>query len=282
MELYDGFEHRALGNLRLYEFDLEPFLASGAGGIYLLLTDATPENGWRPYIQNVSVYTGENLVFGETLSPALNASQASVYAEFLTNGDSPEAPYLYDNSGSGPSNRAHRFADAGGSLTYRFDLPDDVTEAQLTVDMANNFVVSLSGPIDLESDRLIFDGLKAMNGEPDVFGLTMLHRRYPVDSTKTLETIALPAQPSGQSNVAFLLAATVNPPAAELQLNVELGANQVLRLSWPVSADGYQLESTSNLLQAWSAVDVTPSVEADQWVVTLPVEAGARFFRLNQ
>jgi hypothetical protein len=33
-------------------------------------------------------------------------------------------------------------------LTYRFDLPDDVSEAQLTVDMANNFVVSLSGPID--------------------------------------------------------------------------------------------------------------------------------------
>jgi hypothetical protein len=496
MELHDGFEHRALGNLRLYEFDLAPFLAGGAGGVYLLLTDATPENGWGPYIQNVSVYAGENLIFGETLAPALNASQATVYAEFLTNGGGPEAPYLYDNSGSGPSNRGHRFADAGGSLTYRFDLPDDVTDAQLTVDMANNFVVSLSGPIDqvryalatpgavdenqylldegnsvlggnfrfadgtaymiyefnlpdeltsavaqitvgnqfvievaagnepfvierdyvaetgneirdnsnldiyeieldnylignpanivrirlsdglpadgwgpfltriaivnqpgageavfetvlrstdlfggldirnernkayytidlspilqsdnpnkevyvkftdgstgdgwgpgifwmavhsgpieLESDRLIFDGLKAMNGQPDVFGLTLLQRRYPVDPTKTLQHIALPAQPSGQAAVAYLLAATLNPPATtDVQLNAQLGPDHVLRISWPLSAQGYQLESTSNLAEAWSAVDITPSIEADRWVVTLPIQPGARFFRLH-
>jgi hypothetical protein len=497
MELHDGFEHRALGNLRLYEFDLAPFLAGGSGGVYLLLTDATPENGWGPYIQNVSVYTGENLVFGETLAPVLNASQATVYAEFLTNGDGPEAPYLYDNSGSGPSNRGHRFADGGGSLTYRFDLPDDVSEAQLTVDMANNFVVALSGPIDqvryalvtpgavdenqylleegnsvlggnfrfadgtaymiyefdlpdeltsavaqitvgnqfvievaagdgpfvlerdyvaetgveirdnsnldiyeieldnylisnpanivrirlsdglpadgwgpyltriaivnqpgtgeavfetvlrstelfggldirnernkayytidlspilqsnnpnkevyvkftdgstgdgwgpglfwmavhsgpieFESDRLIYDGLKAMNGEPEVFGLTLLQRRYAVDPSKTLQQIVLPTQPTGQSAVGYLLAVTLNPPATDgVQLNAQLGPDQALRLSWPVSAEGYQLESTSNLAEPWTAVGATPSVEADQWVVTLLIEPGARFFRLNQ
>jgi hypothetical protein len=496
MELHDGFEHRALGNLRLYEFDLEPFLVGGAGGVFLLLTDATPENGWGPYIQNVSVYTGENLVFGETIAPVLNASQATVFAEFLTNGEGPEAPYLYDNSGSGPSNRRHRFADGSGSLTYHFDLPDDVTDAQLTVDMANNFVVSLSGPIDqvryalvtpgavdenqylldegdsvlggtfrfadgtaymmyqfdlpdeltsavaqitvgnqfvievaageepfvierdyvsetgveirdnsnldvyeieldnylvanpgnivrirlsdglpadgwgpyltrisivnqpgtgeavfetvlqstdlfggldihnernksyytidlspilltsnpnkevyvkftdgstgdgwgpglfwmavhsgpieLESDRLIFDGLKAMNGEPEGFGLTLLQRRYRLDPTKTLEQVALPSQPLDQPAVAYLLAATLNPPASEVQLHAQLGPDQALRLSWPVSAEGYQLESTSNLVGTWSAVDAVPSVEADQWVVILPIEPGAQFFRLNQ
>ena len=56
-----------------------------------------------------------------------------------------EKPFLFDNSASGPSNRGHRFADANQSLTYRFDLPDTVTNANLVVDMANNFVVSLSG-----------------------------------------------------------------------------------------------------------------------------------------
>ncbi|RJP33497.1 MAG: hypothetical protein C4527_04395 [Candidatus Omnitrophota bacterium] len=146
MELYDGFEHRALGNLKLYEFDVSPFLAQKTGELYILLTDATPQNGWGPFLQNISLYSGENRIFEETLAPAVDTSHATVYAMFQTNGGDGEAPYLYDNSGSGPSNREHRFADAGGSITYRFDLPDTVTDAKLTVDMANNFVVSLSGP----------------------------------------------------------------------------------------------------------------------------------------
>ena len=80
------------------------------------------------------------------MEPVVDTSEANVYAMFQTNGGEDESPYLYDNSGSGPSNRDHRFADGAGSITYRFDLPDDVTDAQLTVDMANNFVVSLGGP----------------------------------------------------------------------------------------------------------------------------------------
>ncbi|MHC1765329.1 MAG: hypothetical protein AB9869_13680 [Verrucomicrobiia bacterium] len=146
MTLYDGLEHRALQNLKLYEFDLAPFLASKTGEIYVLLTDATPGNGWGPYLQNMSVYTGTNITFEETLTPAVDRSRATVYAEFLTNGGDAEKPYLYDNSGSGPSNRGHRFADGTGSITYRFDLPDDVTDAKLTADLANNFVVSVAGP----------------------------------------------------------------------------------------------------------------------------------------
>jgi hypothetical protein len=92
---------------------------------------------------------GQNVTFEQTLSPRLNTSKATVYAEFLTDGSEPERPYLYDNSGSGPSNRHHRFADAGGSITYKFDLPDAVTDAKVMVDMANNFVVSISGPTSI-------------------------------------------------------------------------------------------------------------------------------------
>ncbi len=146
MEIYDGFEHRALGNLKLYEFDVTPFLQQNTGELYILLTDATPQNGWGPYIQNISLYTGENRVFEETLAPKVDTSNASVFGMFQTNGGDEEKEFLYDNSGSGPSNRDHRFADGNGSITYRFDLPDTTDEAKLTVDMANNFVVSLSGP----------------------------------------------------------------------------------------------------------------------------------------
>ncbi len=149
MELYDGFEHRALGNLKQYTFDVSSFLAANTGDLWILFTDATTSNGWGPYIQNISLFTGTPQSFEETLQPVIDTTNATVYASFLTNGDEAEKNYLYDNSGSGPSNRGHRFADGSGSLTYHFDLPDDVSDAKLTMDMANNYVVSLSGPSDV-------------------------------------------------------------------------------------------------------------------------------------
>jgi hypothetical protein len=149
MVIYDGFEHRALGNLKQYDIDLAPFLTKGTGEIFVLFTDATTANGWGPYIQQILLYSGTARTFEDVLEPTLDTSKATVYAMFRTATDE-EKPFLYDNSGSGPSNRGHRFADGSGSITYRFDLPDQSTNAKLTLDMANNFVVSLSGPSDLE------------------------------------------------------------------------------------------------------------------------------------
>lgn len=145
MVLYDGFEHRALGNLKEYDFDISSYLAQGTGQLYVLFTDATPSNGWGPFIQRISIFTGTATTFEQRLQPVLDASKATVYGMFQTGTDA-EKPFLYDNSGSGPSNRGHRFADGTGSITYRFALPASVNDARLTVDMANNFVVSLSGP----------------------------------------------------------------------------------------------------------------------------------------
>ena len=145
MTIYNGVEHKALGNLKLYEFDLAPFLAKKTGELYILFTDGTPTNGWGPYIRDISVYSGKMKQFGETLSPGLDTSKATVYAEFLTNGGEAEKPYLFENNASGPSSRKHRFADGNGTLTYHFDFPDNVTDAKLAIDMANNYVVSIAG-----------------------------------------------------------------------------------------------------------------------------------------
>jgi hypothetical protein len=144
MDIYGGVDHHALGNLKQYDFDLAPFLASGTGELYILFTDASPSDGWGPFIQRIQVYTGTARSFEQALEPAVDSSKATVYGMFTTSTDA-EKPFLYDNSASGPSNRGHRFADANQSLTYRFDLPDNVTNANLVVDMANNFIVSLSG-----------------------------------------------------------------------------------------------------------------------------------------
>ncbi|MBN2326097.1 MAG: hypothetical protein JXR73_03010 [Candidatus Omnitrophica bacterium] len=177
MDLYDGFEHRALGNLKQYTFDVSPFLAENTGELWILFTDATPSNGWGPFLQNISLFTGSTMTFEETLEAPVDASNATVYAMFQTDGGEAEKDYLYDNSASGPSNRGHRFADGAGSLTYRFDLPDDASDAKLTIDMANNFIVSLSGPSDVvryaamsvgsadENDYLIDDGGSIPGGD---------------------------------------------------------------------------------------------------------------------
>ncbi|HEX7858935.1 MAG TPA: hypothetical protein VF773_01270 [Verrucomicrobiae bacterium] len=144
MEIY-GVEHRSLGNLKEYEFDVTPYLATGTGELYVLLTDGSTGDGWGPFVQRIRLFEGEALNFEERLRPSINTNDATVYASFQI-ASAEETPYLFDNSGSGPSNRGHRFADANGSLTYRFDLPDNVTDAKMTVDMENNFVVSIAGP----------------------------------------------------------------------------------------------------------------------------------------
>lgn len=145
MEIYDGVDHHALGNLKEYEFDVSEQLAAGTGELYVLLTDGSTGDGWGPYVQRIRLFEGEALNFEERLQPTIDASDATVYGSFQI-ASTNETPYLYDNSGSGPSSRGHRFADGNGSLTYRFDLPDNVTDAKMTVHMENNFVVSLSGP----------------------------------------------------------------------------------------------------------------------------------------
>src|SRR5688572_1946382 len=143
MELY-GVDHHALGNLKEYVFDVSPHLAA-SDELYILLTDGSTGDGWGPYVQRIRLFEGEALNFEDRLRPTIDTSDATVYGNFQI-ASAEETPFLHDNSGSGPSNRGHRFADGSGSLTYRFDLPDNVTDAKMTVDMENNFVVSLAGP----------------------------------------------------------------------------------------------------------------------------------------
>lgn len=499
MTIY-GMDHHALGNLKLYEFDLSSYLADGAGQIYILFKDASPNDGWGPYIENISVYTGTNRTFAAEITPTINTNQATVYAMFLTDGGAAEKPYLYDNSGSGPTSRGHRFADGSGSITYKFNFPTNVTSGKVILDMANNFVVSLSGPLGstryaqvtpgnvdektylvdnsnttlsgnfryadgtaymtyqfdlsdsltnavaqinvanqfvisvaagtngdftverdyyaetgdpvhdksnlqvcniqldkylvnnpskivqiklsdglpddgwgpslygiaivdkadtgvntftpvlnsadmfggidvhnelnkgyytldvssvlqsnnpnkevyvkltdgsttdgwgpglfwmaaysgtlgIQSDSLIFPALKTINGEPEGFGVDLASRRYSLNSAKTLKEIVLPAQPSNESNHAYLLAATLNPAtaAANVKLSAQIGANNTIQVSWPVSATGYILQTSGSLLGTWSAAPQSPVVQGDQNVVTIPVTSGAMsFYRLKK
>ena len=143
-ELLYGLEEKALANLKEYTFDVSSELAQGTGDLYILFTDATPADGWGPYIEQIRLFTGTPRYFSQRLDPAVDTSGATVYAMFDAGTDA-EKPYLYDNSASGPNNVGERFADGSQSLTYKFGFPTNTTSAKVTVDMANNFVVSLRG-----------------------------------------------------------------------------------------------------------------------------------------
>jgi len=494
MDLYGGFEHRALGNLKQYDFDVSSYLAQGTGELYILFTDATPSNGWGPFIQQISLFTGTAVTFEETLQPVVDNSKATIYATFRAGDTEPEKPYLFDNSGSGPSNRGHRFADAAGSITYQFDLPDNVTTARLTVDMANNFVVSLSGPsdivryqsmspgtpeeqtmlidtqgsaltgdarfadgngymvyqfdlpdevtnafaqvhignefviaaaagtngefqvvkdwvaetgqethdnsnldfyfvdlapfltnnpskivqlrftdgvttdgwgpylksivivnkkestsqfqtvlnsqelygedvrdesnkkyytidlspmltnnpgkqvlvkftdgstgdgwgpgifwmavysgeIDIQSDRLVFNNLKTTTSEPANSGVALLHRRYAVNSSKTLSAVALSSHPATEDSKVYLLAATLNAGATSVQLQVSRIADNKLRLAWPSGATGYHLQYKANLDSPiqWLDVQDAPQTVGAEFVIEVTLLEAARYYRL--
>jgi len=142
-----GFSEHNLSNLKEYTFDASSQLAAGTGEIYVLFTDATPNDGWGPFIQHVRLYNGIPVNFSQRVDPVVNTSGARMYAMFDV-GTTNETPYLYANSGSGPDNRGHRYADGTGYLTYRFPFPTNTSSAKLTLDLANNFVVSLRGPGD--------------------------------------------------------------------------------------------------------------------------------------
>ena len=71
---------------------------------------------------------------------------------------------------------------------------------------------------------------------------------------------------------------TLQPP----QLTVEPAGNAEVLLSWPGTANGYVLESTTNLTSGWSAAINPPTLFAGRFSVTNTVTGEAQFFRLRR
>ena len=71
----------------------------------------------------------------------------------------------------------------------------------------------------------------------------------------------------------------VVPPSLQAQA---FGSNLVV--TWPVSADGYALETSTNLTgtNSWAPVTNVPAIVNFQNTVTNPISAGSRFYRLNK
>jgi hypothetical protein len=145
------------------------------------------------------------------------------------------------------------------------------------------WMAAYSGTLDIESDGPVFTGLQAINGDPEGnFGVNVVRRQYDLDPSKSLQEIILPSTPATGSRP-YLLAATLIPgaPVSDVSLTASLTATGELMLSWPASATGYSLESTTNFSQ-WGAVSGTPQASGDQLTLTVPTSGTASFYRLKK
>jgi len=125
---------RDASNRDVYDFDLSKY--AGHDAVYVRFDDAFPQDGWGPAVHSVTLVAD-----GQTI------------AQFDAN-TPDEEPYLYDRQGSKALPGAdHRFADNGNYFVYKFDTPTDAKQLTLSVEMWNQFKVSVGNIQPLSSEQ---------------------------------------------------------------------------------------------------------------------------------
>ncbi len=109
-------------NKAVYTADLTPFLTSG-GAVYVRWTDAYPNDGWGPSVDQVTVTADGNAI-----------------ASFQP-GSSGETPYVFDLDSSQTAS-GWRFADGTEYFIYKFVPPAGTKKLTLSCEMWNEYVVS--------------------------------------------------------------------------------------------------------------------------------------------
>jgi hypothetical protein len=265
-----GEETTDNSNLAVYDIDLTPHLLNNPTKVVRLrLSDGVPSNGWGPFLRGI--------VIQNTAETA-----EAVFTTVL------EAQTLFGEDIRNEHNKRYYTVDLAAVLQNN---PDKVFFVKFTDGSTSDgwgpgifWMAVHTGPITVQSDRLVFNDLKTTLGDPETYGAGLLHRRYPLNASKTLSTITLPSQPTTEANQVFLLAATLN--AATTPTTVELTATRTaagnVRLTWPATATGYQLQTRTSLdtNPSWSAVTETPQSVGGEWVLELTPSDPTRFYRL--
>ncbi|WP_350275234.1 GxGYxYP domain-containing protein [Kribbella sp. HUAS MG21] len=107
-------------------YDLDVSAKLGKEAVYVRFADSFTDDGWGASVRSVSV-----------------KANGTVIASFEP--DTPEeAPYLFDGSRSSIGGEANRFADGGNYWIYRFEPPAGTTSLVVTVEMWNQYLVSIT------------------------------------------------------------------------------------------------------------------------------------------
>ncbi len=145
-DIHDG------SNRDVYSVDLAPTLAELPENIlWVRFTDGSPDDGWGPSIYGIDIFSGQAQEFQAEPMAALDTSNGEVHADVRTDGGENEQQYIHQLRGTQISNVGHRFADGTSQVTYRFDLPNDLSQAAAWINMEANFQVSLTNNFPLET-----------------------------------------------------------------------------------------------------------------------------------
>jgi hypothetical protein len=150
-----------------------------------------------------------------------------------------------------------------------------------------NGVTTFGGSILLAAGSVVYHDLNEQSGVADEsrWGDYSAISLDPADSSRFWTIQMLPIYDSlldsgdlWQMHITEIIASVAGPPLA---ITV---AGPNLTISWPASASGYQLQSTTNLLTGtgWLPVAQTPSTNSNTISVLLPNIDSQKFFRLKQ
>ncbi len=87
---------------------------------------------------------------------------------------------------------------------------------------------------------------------------------------------------SGQSKVFTYTVTIIDPDVPTLAIRI--GPTNSLALSWPSASTGYSLQQNSSLTNSagWTNLSVTPQIVSNQYVATVQIGSGPRFYRLKK
>ncbi|TWD84862.1 GxGYxY motif-containing protein [Kribbella amoyensis] len=115
---------RDSSNRDTYTLDVSPAL--GAEDVYVRFADSFRDDGW-----------------GASVASVLVKANGAELANFKP-GTAAEEPYLFDGLNSSIGGEGNRFSDGGGYFIYKFTPPAGTTSLTVTVEMWNQYVVSVT------------------------------------------------------------------------------------------------------------------------------------------
>jgi len=190
-----GQETTDNSNLAVYNFDLTNYLKNNPSKIVRIrLSDGIPTNGWGPYLKSILIVN--KVETGET-----------AYQDVLNSME------MYGSDIHNETNKQYYTIDLAPTLQNN---PTKEVFVKFTDGSTGDgwgpgiFAIAVySGELSILSDSLVFNDLKNTSGNPAVFGLNLLQRRYTIDAGKKLAAIAFPNQSALDSDKVYLLAATL-------------------------------------------------------------------------
>lgn len=131
----DTTQERDGKNKKVYDFDLSESL--GESDVYLRFGDAFAQDGWGAAVHEVTV-----------------KADGVAIAQFVA-GSPEEEKFLYDRDGSQVSEGqgGHRFADNGRYFIYKFTPPAGTKQLTASVEMWNQYKVSVSDVQPVSSEQ---------------------------------------------------------------------------------------------------------------------------------